>query len=431
MAHDIVEESVPVVRLERFPRWGAIAAPVLLVVGLIAIVAAFIVDAERATRAYLFNWLWVMSIAQGAVLLAVIVTITKGLWSRTTRRIALSFVAFVPLAYVLIIPILLGAGHIFPWIEEPVAGKEAYLNVPFLVVRHLVAFGALVVVSLVFAYWSLRPDMGLLREQATGKVRGIYDRLSANWRGQEAEELLAHKRIAVIGPIYAITYAIALSFVAFDFIMSLEPHWLSTLIGPYFFMAGLLGGVAATAILTVLHTRTLGLEDTILPAHFHDLGKLTFAFVIFWAYLFFSQFIIIWYGMLPHEQAFINHRFGTPYRTVAQIVFLCLFVIPFGGLLGVAPKKRPEILAMFAAIILIGLWLERYLLVYPSLYTGVDHVPLGWQEIGIGLGFVGLLVGAVLTFATRFPLFQIWQPAGELELQGVMVAESGPDVARS
>src|SRR5690606_6233823 len=170
---------------------------------------------------------------------AVIVTITKGLWSRTTRRIALSFVAFVPLSYILVLPILLGAGHIFPWIEEPVAGKTAYLNVPFLWVRHLIALAALVVVSLVFAYWSLRPDMGLLREQTTGKLRGLYDRLSANWRGQEAEELLAHRRIAVIGPIFAIVYAIALTFVAFDFIMSLEPHWLSTLIGPYFFMAGL------------------------------------------------------------------------------------------------------------------------------------------------------------------------------------------------
>src|SRR5690606_17606918 len=107
---------------------------------------------------------------------------------------------------------------------------------------------------------------------------------------------------------------------------------------------------------------------------------------------------------------------GTPYRVIAQIVFLCLFIMPFGGLLGVAPKKRPEILATFAAIILLGLWLERYLLVYPSLYIGVEQVPLGWQEIGMGLGFVGLLVGSVLAFATRFPLFQLWQPAGELEL---------------
>jgi hypothetical protein len=430
MAHDLVEPALPATRLERFPRWGALAAPVLLIVGLVVTVAAFLVDAERAWHAYLINWLWAFSIAQGAVLLAVIVTITKGLWSRPIRRIALSFVAYLPISYLLLIPIYIGRDHIFPWIEVPAAGKEAYLNVPFMAVRHFVGLGLLLVVSFIFAYWSLRPDVGLLRPDTHGKLRGLYDRIAKNWRGQETEERIAYQRIAVLGPIFAIVYAIAMSFVAWDMIMSLEPHWFSTLIGPYFFMAALLGGIAATAIVTTLHTRTLGLEPVILPNHFHDLGKLTFAFCVFWAYLFFSQFIVIWYGMLPHEQAFIIHRFGTPYKTVAQLVFLGLFVIPFGGLLGVAPKKRPEILSLFAGIVLIGLWLERYLLVYPSLHMDVDHVPLGWQEIGMGLGFAGLLIGSVLLFATRFPLFQLWQPLGELELQGVQIEDFDAGIVR-
>jgi hypothetical protein len=195
-------------------------------------------------------------------------------------------------------------------------------------------------------------------------------------------------------------------------------------------MAALLGGIAATAILSAFHTRTLRLETTILPTHFHDLGKLTFAFCIFWAYLFFAQFIVIWYGNLPHEQSFVVHRFGTPYKIIAQLVLACLFVVPFFGLLGVAPKRRPEVLATFAAVVVIGLWLERYLLVYPSLYLDADNVPLGWQEIGMGLGFTGLLIGSVLSFATRFPLFQLWQPLSEIELQGVLVEEIGPGISR-
>jgi hypothetical protein len=430
MAHDLIEPALPATRLERFPRWGALAAPILLVVGLITTVAAFFVDAERAWHAYLVNWLWAYSIAQGAVLLAVIVSITKGLWSRPIRRIALSFVAYLPIGFVLLIPIYFGAHHILPWIEEPVAGKEAYLNMPFMVARQVVSLAILVVVSWLFAYWSLRPDVGLLRADTTGRLRGLYDRLARGWQGQELEERIADRRLGVIGPVFAILYAIAMSFLAFDFVMSLEPHWLSTLIGPYFFMAALLGGIAATAILTTLYMRTLRLEPVILPNHFHDLGKLTFAFCIFWAYLFFSQFIIIWYGNLPHEQAFIIHRFGTPYKTIAQLVFLGLFVIPFGGLLGVTPKKRPEILSIFAGIVLVGLWLERYLLIYPSLHMGVDSVPLGWQEIGMGLGFTGLLITSVLFFATRFPLFQIWQPLGELELRGVAVEEFDAGIVR-
>lgn len=430
MAHEVVEPALPATRLERYPRWGALGAPVLIIVGLITVIAAFLVDAERAWHAYLFNWLWSYGIAQGAVLLAVIVTITKGLWSRPIRRIALSFVAYLPLGFLLLIPIYFGAEHIFPWVEEPVAGKEAYLNVPFMAVRQLISLAALVAVSGIFAYWSLRPDIGLLRPDTTGRLRGLYDRIARNWKGQAVEEVIAYRRIGVIGPVFAIVYAIAMTFLAWDMVMSLEPHWLSTLIGPYFFMAALLGGIAATAILTTVHTRTLGLEPVILPNHFHDLGKLTFAFCVFWAYLFFSQFIIIWYGMLPHEQAFVVHRFGTPYKTIAQIVFLGLFVIPFGGLLGVAPKKRPEILSLFAAIVLIGLWFERYLLVYPSLHMDVADVPLGWQEIGMGLGFTGLVIGSVLWFATRFPLFQLWQPLGELELQGVVIEEMDAGIVR-
>ncbi|MGH7507616.1 MAG: hypothetical protein ACRELX_18330 [Longimicrobiales bacterium] len=422
MAHDTVNNDLPTLRLERFPPWARMAAPILIVIGLIALVGAFVVDADRAWRAYLVNWLFTVSVALGAVLLAVIVTITKGLWSRSTRRIALSFAAFLPVAYLLLIPIFFGASHIFPWIAEPVPGKEAYLNLPFTVVRNLVAMGALIAIALVFAYWSLRPDVGLLRNDTTGKLRGWYDRIASNWRGQEVEEAIAHKRIAVLAPIFSIVYAVALTVVAFDMVMSLEPTWLSTLIGPYFFMAGLLGGIAATIVLVVLYMRTLGLEELILPTHLHDLGKLTFAFVIFWAYLFFAQFIVIWYGLLPHEQAFVAHRFGSSYKAIAQLVFACLFVLPFFGLLGVAPKKQPEILATFAAIVLIGLWFERYLLVYPSLYVGVEDIPLGWQEIGIGLGFIGLLLGSVVYFATRFPLFQLWQPMSELELGGIEVA---------
>src|SRR5690606_41623871 len=88
------------------------------------------------------------------------------------------------------------------------------------------------------------------------------------------------------------------------------------------------------------------------------------------------------------------------------------FVFPFFGLLGATPKKRPPILATFAALVLLGLWLERYLLIYPSFYQG-ETAPLGWQEVGTGLAFAGLFIGAAVLFATRFPVVQLWQPATE------------------
>jgi hypothetical protein len=301
---------------------------------------------------------------------------------------------------------------------------------PFLVSRQLVTLAVMFVLSLVFAYWSLRPDIGLARDATTGRLRGLYDRMTTNWRGQEVEEAIAHKRLAVLGPILCLTYAVTMSIIVYDWVMSLEPEWFSTLLGPYFFMAAFLGGIALTAVTTVVYTKVLGVRDTVVqPSQFHDLGKLTFAFCVFWAYLFFSQFIVIWYGLLPVEQSFVIHRFTAPYKYVALAVFAGLWVLPFFGLLAVKPKKTPHILATFGCIILTALWLERYMLVYPSLHMGVDNLPLGWQEIGIALLFAGLLITAMMAFATRFPLFQVWQPMSELELSGLEVeVPGGPDV---
>ena len=424
MSHDIRElAELPVRRLERMPALLRLLIPIFLAVGLVALVGAFLTDADRAWRAYHFNWLFFTSVAQGAVILAVVVTITRGLWSRPVRRLALSFVAFMPIAFVLVLPMLLfGADSIFPWVRDPgsmQSGKDAYLNVPFLSLRTVVLLGVLILLDLAFAYWALRPDLGRLRDSVDQHLRGLYGRFSGNWQGLEIEEMRSYRKIAKLGPLTAAVWAIAFGVLAWDYVMSLEPHWFSTMIGPYFFMTGFLGGIAATGLLCVLHVLRNNQGDVILGQNFHDLGKLTFGFCVFWAYLFYSQFIVIWYGMLPIEQAWINHRFGMPFQPFMIAVFFCLFVLPFFGLLGVTPKRRPRIYALFASIIVIGVWLERFILVYPSHYAGGDNVPFGWPEIGIALFFAGLLLSAMMWFQTRFPIYQIWQPVSEIELLGV------------
>jgi Ni/Fe-hydrogenase subunit HybB-like protein len=386
----------------------------LLVIGAAGVAVAWGVDATRAWRAYLFNWLFWASLAQGAVVFSAAVTMARGIWSRPVRRIALSFVAFVPISLVLLIPLLLAGGEIFPWIGEDLHGKEAYLNLPFLTGRNLVLLVAMTGVSLLYAYWALRPDLGLLRDSTPARLRPLYDRMTKGWRGQEAEEAFATRRLAIYGPIMALVWAFAYSIVAYDFVMSLESHWFSTMIGPLFFMAGFLGGVAATAVLTAIYRKTLDLGDYIQTPQFHDLGKLTFAFCAFWAYLYWGQFVTIWYGMLPHEQTFLVHRFSSPYSVMSTISIVLLFVIPFCGLLGAMTKRSPTALAIFAAVALVGLWFERYVLVYPSYpeyQTG--GVVFGWQEIAFALPFAGLMLLSLMYFATRFPLLQIWEPLVE------------------
>lgn len=415
---------MPARRIESIAPSLRIAIPALILIGTVAFAAALVVDAPRAWRAYHFNWLYFTTIAQGAVILAVVVSIAKGLWSRPIRRIALGFAAFLPVAYLAVLPILfIGAEHIFPWIEHPVAGKDVWLNQPFMAVRTLLGLGVLFTVSLVFAYTALRPDMEQLRAHVPPRLHGMYGWFTRGWRGQEAEELHAHRRLAVLAPVTALLFALFIGLLAWDFVMSLEPFWFSTLIGPYVFMGGFLGGIMATAIVTIALRDRLALHDWIVPSTLHDLGKLGFGFTVFWGYLFFSQYIVIWYGLLPLEQSFVIHRFTPPFRLIAQLVGLFIFVIPFFGLMGVTAKRTPAIFVTFAGISLFGLWLERYLLIYPSLWIGTDTLPFGWQEVGLLLFFAGLFLASIGWFLTRFPLFQTWQPASELELEGIVVAE--------
>jgi hypothetical protein len=414
MSHEIAElKDYPLRRLEAMPRGVLISAAVLGVIGLIIFIVALVTDADRAWRAYLFNWIYFAGIAQGAVLLGAVVSITRGVWSRPIRRIALSFVAFLPVAYLLLFPpILIFADHILPWIHEGTGGRDAYLNMPFLAARNLISLGVLLVLSLVFAYWQLRPDMGLARD--------------AGWSSQELEEERSYRKLTVLGPALALAYVIAFTFVAVDLIMSLDPHWLSMLIAPYVFMAAFLSGIAATVVLTLVYRRHLTLEAFVEGATLHDLGKLMFGYCVFWAYLFWSQYIVIWYGNLPYEQVFLIPRVQAPYLGLSLLVLFSLFILPFAGLLGATAKKTPAILGGFALLVLAGLWFERYMLIYPTLYPEVEALVLGLPEIGAGLLMLGLLMAAVGWFGLRFPLLQIWQPASEIELLGVEVEEGGP-----
>lgn len=418
MSHDLGElKEYPLRRLDGMPRSVVIAALVLVALGAVGFFMGLAEDADRAWRAYTYNWIFFAGTAQGAVLLAAVVAMTRGVWSRPIRRIALSFVAFLPIAYLILFPPLLiwGADHLFPWLHEDVGEKAIYLNMTFLSARNLLALALLLGVSLLFAYWQLRPDAGLAADEGWDGLR----RLTGDWNGQEHEEEKAQRRLATLAPIMALAYALAFTFVAFDFVMSLDPHWLSTLIGPYVFMAAFLGGIAATAVATVLYRRRLGLEEYIEGNNLHDLGKLFFAFSVFWTYLFWSQYMVIWYGNLPNEQSFLINRLQDPYRILSIIVLFTMFILPFFGLLGVKPKKTPGIMATIAGLSLIGLWIERYILVYPTLYPHVDRVVFGLTEVAVAAGMLGLLLLSLAWFGARFPMLQVWQPASEVELLGV------------
>ena len=225
-----------------------------------------------------------------------------------------------------------------------------------------------------------------------------------------------------IAPALVLLYAVVMSIVAFDWVMSLEPHWFSTIFGAWFFMGALWGGVAATAWATVYAKgRDPDLNRLMGVQQLHDLGKLAFAFTVFWAYLFFSQYLVIWYGKLPWEQAWIIHRAEAPWSGLTVLAVVLCFVVPFAGLIGRKAKITPWILRLFATVILVGLWLERYLMVVPSIHDGNPTITI--LEPTIGFLFLGLFLWSVRWFLTTFPAVQIWQPMAEPESLEAEVGE--------
>lgn len=415
--------EIPLRYLPRSSR-ASILSALSVVVGGAAFVFSLLRDPQLAWRAYVVNWLYFTSLATGALALYAVWVVTKARWCWPVRRIALAFVAFLPFSFLLLLPMVGLRENYFPWIEamahDPVVQrKAAYLNIPFLLSRNLVGLLLLFGLFLYMAYRSLRPDLGLAkdvgRRELEGWRRQWAERLTQNWGGQEHEEAFSNRRLNTLAPAAVILFAVVMSVVAFDWAMTLEPHWFSTLFGGWFFMGAFWGGVAATAWATVyVKGQDPDLGKLIGSQQLHDLGKLAFAFTVFWAYLFWSQYLVIWYGKLPWEQLWVVKRSEDPWAFLSLSAILLCFVIPFAGLLGRKPKMTPWSLRLFVSVILIGLWLERYLMVVPSLHDG--HPPITFLEPAIGLMFLGIFLGSVRWFLSSFPIVQVWQPMVEGEL---------------
>jgi hypothetical protein len=249
----------------------------------------------------------------------------------------------------------------------------------------------------------LIPDMFAIRSAAGPGRRSLYERWTRGYDGTPPAVLAHEERLHRLAPLYIVLYAIVFSLVAFDGIMALQPHWFSNLLGGFYFMGSFLGAHMLLALMATYGAAHLGIGDLVSPKQRHDLGKLCFGFTVFWTYLMWAQFLVIWYGNLPEETGFVFARLWGDWRPVGVTVFLGMFIIPFFGLLGVAPKKTRVTLLFFATVSLTALWLERYLLVMPSV-TALPGPIFGQPEAGPTLAFLGFYLVSYALFARTFPM---------------------------
>ncbi len=370
---------------------------------------SLLTDAGRAWQALLVNVLFFSGLAQAGVVFSALLQATSARWGRSLKRVAEATGAFLPVAFVLTLVLLSGIGTWAPWVAEPVEEKAVWLNVPFFVAREVVALALLNGLSLAYVYRSVRPDVGMLDESGLRPATGVAARCIAHWRGMEHEREVGQRGQDGLAVAVLIAYGWVYTLVSFDFVMSLEPHWFSTLFGGYYFVGALLAGLAFIAIVAAIGSTPIGIATAIGRDQLHDIGKLLFGFSILWAYMFWSQYLVIWYGDLAEETEFIYHRLHGQWRIIALTVAAAAFVIPFTALLSRALKMHPRGLATIATIVLCGMWLERYILVVPSLWHH-PTLPLGVPELLVTAGVGGLFVWCYVSFLEHFPTLPVSDP---------------------
>jgi hypothetical protein len=408
-----------------------------LLLAAVGAVAFFTAPRERAWNAFHFNWMFWSSVAIGMVMFAVALHLTNARWAWSIKRFALGGVSFLPLSLLLFIPLMLGGKEIFfhHWIahavngvmHDPIPGdavlreKAGWLNFTFMFLRDLIGMAVLFGLAIWFAWHQLRADVhGLDR---AGRRSFAHGWLRGDGRGDV--RLLAaesqHKALK-IGVVTSLLFAIVWGVVGIDVAMTTLPHFFSTMFPVTFFISAFHSGLAMTAVMVVVYRGSLRLEEYITERQFHDLGKLVFAFAVFWMYINWSQYVVIWYGLLPNEQEYFVLKFER-FGPLVIAAVLMIFALPFFGLLPRSVKKVPQILAGFCIIILAGHWLERFLLAMPNFWEEEwGHIGIGLPELGVALGFLGLFVACYAWFMATFPVLPspvtlAAQPSGLVEVE--------------
>jgi hypothetical protein len=395
----------------------------LVAIGIASFAYGLSTDPDTAWRAYHVNFIYFATLAQGGLCLACAIVIIDANWPGPIRHVAEGLAAWVPISFALLAIGYFGRESIHTnWIHGAPAGKEGWLTIPRVYITDLAILFVLAVLSIRFLKLSVRPALQGAAERAP-RAKGMFARWSANWRGDEVELAESARKLRVLAPIIALIYAFGYTVVGYDQVMSLTPTWFSTMFGWYFDWSGFLSGIAMTTVICVLLRNAPGWEDELTKDRFHDLGKMLFAFSIFWMYLFFSQYIVIWYGNLPEETQFFELRLGSqflqdtwnfayvnleePYVATSLIAWAGCWIIPFLVLLGQAPKRNWYIVGPVAVIMLIGFWLERNVLVWPSLVADDGLAWLGPVQLGIAAGFFGAFALVFLIYSRVFPTLTV------------------------
>lgn len=341
----------------------------LLGIGIVVVAAGYLTDPARAAFGNVIGYLFLASLAVGSLFLVALEYIGGAIWSVPMRRINEFLAALILLLPLAALPLFFNMHALFHWThteavasDEILRGKTPYLNEQFFLIRCGGAFLLWAVFYFLFTRNSVRQDANADQRLTTRNIR------------------LA----AVFLPVFAVTITVT----AVDWAMSLEPHWFSTILGVYYFSGTVLAALAAATYIIVRFAGQ-GFLPPLRRDHYYSLGALLFAFTNFWAYIAFSQFLLIWYANIPEETYWYMHRWQHGWQYVSVLLILVRFAVPYFVLLPQDAKMDEKKLKFMAIWILCGHFIDLYWLVMP---TYSEFVSLSWSDIGYPLILLGLVI---------------------------------------
>ncbi len=352
---------------------GFISNPALIT-GLIALVitaAGFFIDRQQFFFSYLVAFTFWATITLGGLFFLLIHNTTHAKWSTVLRRIIEMIMMTVPLIAIMVIPVLFGIHDLYHWSHEDAVAadallqkKAAYLNTPFFIIRTV----------FYFAVW-------ILLSQNLYKISKQQD---ASFDPEQTEKLRRRSAPGII------LFALTITFASFDWMMSLDPNWYSTIFGLYIFAGSFLAAIAIVVLISLSLRKRGLLTDVITVEHYHDLGKFLFSFTIFWGYMAFSQYFLIWYANIPEETIWYLHRWEGNWKLITMLLVFGHFLIPFLALMPRAAKRNLNFMRIMSIWILFMHFFDLYWIIMPTLHKHGFH--FSWMDLTALIGIGGIFV---------------------------------------
>jgi len=367
------------------------------IAGVLVAVVAFLFDREQLLRSYLFAYLYWTGMALGCLAILLLHHVVGGKWGMIIRRLCEAGARTLPFMGLLLIPVLLNMSTLYSWTSPEAAhdvniqSKAAYLNVPFFLGRAVFYFAVWFLYAHLLSKWSTELDR-------TRDDRIHRDRLISRMRSTSAPGL--------------VVFTLTTTFAFVDWIMSLEPHWFSTIYGAMFMVGEMLESFAFVIALMIVLSRRSPIQQYITPQHVHDLGNLMFAFMVLWAYLSFSQFLIIWAGNLPEEIPWYIRRLQGGWGWVALALVAFHFAVPFVLLLMRGIKRRAARLFRVCLLLIAIRLVDVYWITEPA-FSG-QHLRVHWTDFVTPVAIGGLWLAIFFWQLKGRPLV----PLGDPRLQG-------------